>query len=77
LVVNCLFAERVESDDGSIQYVAFQCDLQFLFREFMKSHSRTKVSYLLLLRTSNHFERFSADFLCIGWIDPLSMRQNF
>lgn len=43
----------------------------------MKSHSRTKESYFLLLRTSNHFERFSADFLCIGWIEPPSMRQIF
>jgi len=51
--------------------------LAVLVREFMKSHSRTKESYLLLLRTSNHFERSSADFLCIGWIEPPSMRQIF
>jgi hypothetical protein len=78
LVVHRLFAEHLESG-GSVQKSCSLMSLEVLvLREFLKSHSRTKESYLLFLKDLELFEGLSsADWLCMSWIEPPSMRPIF
>jgi hypothetical protein len=68
--VHWLFAEHLESG-GSVQKIALQCHMKCYFWEFLKSHSRTRESYLLLLKDLELFEGLSStDCRCRSRIEP-------